>query len=127
MSIEAPGSHLLTGKHYAYEDFDQGYRSRLELRKRVLQENLNAAEIESVMSEGKLNALTPFKEQELIRQGWEEAFDDHFRKKSFVSFMRGTLKELEKAVEILDTYRQDSDEATQGDVRRMIEVPYGLG
>ena len=51
MSIEAPGSGLMTGKHYGYEDFDQGYRSRLELRKRQLQEQLNTAEIESIRSE----------------------------------------------------------------------------
>ena len=127
MTIEAPGSHLLTGRHYAYEDYDQGYRSRLELRKRQLQEQLNAAEIEAVKSEGALSAITPFKAVEEIKPYWEAHFDDHFKKKNFVSFLRGTLKELERGIQILDAYRQDSDEATQADVRRLIEMPYQLG
>lgn len=127
MSIEAPGSGLLKGRHYAYNDYDQGYRSRLEMRKRALQEQLNAAEIESVKSEGELNAITPYRELPVIESAWNKAFDDHFRKKNFVSFLRGTLKELDKAIEILDAYRQDSDEATQADMRRLIEIPYALG
>ena len=127
MSIEAPGSNLFKGKHYGYDDFDQGYRSRLELRKRQLQEQLNAAEIESITSEGVLKGLTPFKMMEDIKPFWESAFDDHFRRKNFVSFLRGTLKELSHSIEILDAYRQDSDEATQADVRRLIEIPYQLG
>lgn len=127
MSIEAPGSGLLKGRHYAYNDYGQGYRSRLEMRKRALQEQLNAAEIESVKSEGELNAITPYRELPVIESAWNKAFDDHFRKKNFVSFLRGTLKELDKAIEILDAYRQDSDEATQADMRRLIEIPYALG
>ena len=127
MSIEAPGSHLLTGKHYGYEDFDQGYRSRLELRKRQLQEQLHAAEIESITSEGQLAALTPFKNNKFVRPVWEKTFDDHFKKKNFVSFLRGTLKELDHSIEILDAYRQDTDEATQADIRRLVETPYQLG
>lgn len=127
MSIEAPGSGLLTGKHYAYEDFDQGYRSRLEMRKRTLQENLNAAEVAAVKSEGYLEALTPFKGIKSIRPHWAEAFDDHFRKKNMVSFIRGTIKEIDNAIAILDSYRQDSDEAKQTDARRLIETQYGLG
>lgn len=127
MSIESPGSGLLTGKHYAYDDYDQGYRSRLELRKHALQAQLNAAEIESVKSEGELNALTPYRELPIIESAWNKAFDDHFIKKNFVSFLRGTLKELDRAIEILDAYRQDSNEATQADMRRLIEIPYSLG
>lgn len=127
MSIEAPGSGLLKGRHYAYDDYDQGYRSRLEMRKRALQIQLNEAEIESVKSEGELNALTPYRELPVIESAWNKAFDDHFRKKNFVSFLRGTLKELDRAIEILDAYRQDSDEATQADTRRLIEIPYSLG
>lgn len=127
MSIEAPGARLLTGRHYGYEDFDQGYRSRLELRRRSLQEQLNAAEVESVKSEGRLEALTPLKMMEDVRPFWEQSFDDHFRKKNFVSFLRGAIKEYDTSIAILDAYRQDSDEATQADVRRLIEMPYGLG
>lgn len=127
MSIEAPGSHLLTGRHYAYKDFDQGYRSRLELRKRTLQENLNYAEIASVKSEGALEALMPLKDIETIKPLWNDAFDDHFKKKNMVSFIRGTLKELQHAIDILDAYRQDMDEATQADIRRLVEIPYQLG
>ncbi len=127
MSIEAPGSGLLKGRHYAYDDYDQGYRSRLELRKNALQIQLNAAEIESVKSEGGLNALTPYRELPVFEPGWNKAFDDHFRKKNFVSFLRGTLKEIDRAIEILDAYRQDSDEATKDDMRRLIEIPYSLG
>ena len=127
MSIEALGSGLLTGKHYAYEDSDQGYRSRLEMRKHVLMDQLNTAEIEAVKSEGALNALNPLKQIEEVREYWESAFDDQFKKKNFVSFLRGTLKELDRSMQILDAYRQDSPEATQADTRRLIELPYQLG
>lgn len=127
MSIEAPGSHLLTGRHYAYEDFDQGYRSRLELRRRVLQEDLNTAEIAWIKSEAKLDAYTPLKDNHIIKPLWEEAFTDHFKKAGFVSFLRGTIKEMNHDIEILDSYRQDSDEATQADVRALIERKYILG
>ncbi len=127
MSIEAPGAHLLTGRHYGYQDFDQGYRSRLELRKFTLQKNLNEAEVESVKSEGALAALTPLKDNPAIGEAWNFAFDDHFRKKNMVSFIRGTIKELQHAIEILDAYRQDTDEATQADIRRLVEIPYQLG
>jgi len=127
MSIEAPGSGLLKGRHYAYDDYDQGYRSRLEMRKQALHIQLNAAETESVKSEGELNALTPYRELPVIVEAWNKAYDDHFRKKNFVSFLRGTLKELDRAIEILDAYRQDSDEATKDDMRRLIEIPYSLG
>jgi len=127
MSIEAPGSGLLKGRHYAYDDYDQGYRSRLEMRKQALHVQLNAAETESVKSEGELNALTPYRELPVIVEAWNKAYDDHFRKKNFVSFLRGTLKELDRAIEILDAYRQDSDEATKDDMRRLIEIPYSLG
>ena len=127
MSVESPGSGLLKGKRYAYKDFNQGYRSRLEMRKHALQAQLHEAEIESVKSEGELNALTPYREVPVIESAWNKAFDEHFRKKNFVSFLRGTLKELDRAIEILDAYRQDSDEATQADMRRLIEIPYSLG
>ncbi len=127
VSIEAPGSGLLKGRHYAYNDYDQGYRSRLELRKHALQAQLNAAEVDSVKSEGELSALTPYREIPVIESAWNKAYDNHFRKKNFVSFLRGTLKELERAIEILDAYRQDTDEATQADMRRLIEIPYSLG
>jgi len=127
ISIKAPGSGLLRGRHYAYDDYDQGYRSRLEMRKRALQIQLNEAETESVKSEGELNALTPYRELPVIESAWNNAFDDHFRKKNFVSFLRGTLKELDRAIEILDAYRQDTDDATQADIRRLIEIPYSLG
>ncbi|MBL0320712.1 MAG: hypothetical protein IPP74_15665 [Alphaproteobacteria bacterium] len=127
MSITAPGSGLLTGKHYAYEDFDQGYRSRLEMRKRTLQENLNAAEVAAVKSEGHLEALTPFQKIKAITPVWEAAYDDHFRKKNMVSFIRGTIKELDNAIAILDGYRLDGDTAKETDVRRLIETHYGLG
>jgi len=127
MSIEAPGSGLLKGRHYAYDDYDQGYRSRLEMRKQALHVQLHEAEVESVKSEGELNALTPYRELPVIESAWNKAYDDHFRKKNFVSFLRGTLKELDRAIEILDAYRQDSDEATKDDMRRLIEIPYSLG
>ncbi len=126
MSITAPGSGLLTGRHYGYENHDQGYRSRLEMRKQTLQANLAKAEMEAVKSEGHLDALTPFKNIKSIRPHWNEAFDDHFRKKNMVSFIRGTIKELENAVSILDGYRLDTDEAKQIDVRRLIEIQYTL-
>lgn len=126
-SIEAPGSGLLKGLHYGYEDMDQGYRSRLEMRKRNLQENLNAAEVAAVKSEGNLEALTPFRKIKTVKPAWEAAFDDHFRKKNMVSFIRGTIKELDNAIAILDGYRLDSDQAKQSDVRRLIETQYGLG
>lgn len=127
MSITAPGSGLLTGRHYAYNDYDQGYRSRLEMRKRAIEQQLHNAEVESVKSEGELSALTPYRELPVIESAWNKAYDDHFRKKNFVSFLRGTLKEIDKAIEILDAYRQDSNEATQADMRRLIEIPYQLG
>lgn len=127
MSVDAPSSGLLTGKRYGYEDFDQGYRSRLEMRKRTLQANLNAAEVEAVKSEGFLEALTPYKGMKSIKPAWNAAFDDHFRKKNMVSFIRGTIKELDTAIAILDGYRLDTDEAKQADVRRLIELPYSLG
>lgn len=127
MSVEAPGSGLLTGKRYGYDDVDQGYRSRLEMRKRTLQENLNKAEVEAVKSEGYLEALTPYKGIKRIKPMWEDAFDEHFRKKNMVSFIRGTIKELDNAIAILDGYRQDSNEAKQTDVRRLIEMQYELG
>ena len=72
-------------------------------------------------------ALTPFKAIDDIRPFWEAAFDDHFKKKNFVSFLRGTIKEIEHSIQILDAYRQDSEEATQADTRRLIEIPYQLG
>jgi hypothetical protein len=78
MSIEAPGSGLLKGRHYAYDDYDQGYRSRLEMRKQALHVQLNAAEVESVKSEGELNALTPYRELPVIESAWNKAYDDHF-------------------------------------------------
>jgi hypothetical protein len=139
MSIEAPGSGLLKGKHYGYKDFDQGYRSRLELRKHALQDQLSAAEIEAVKSEAALQSITglidnhipdqskPYDYMEPVFAERNRLFDDHFRKKNFVSFLRGTLKELNHAIEILDAYRQDSEEATQADTRRLIEIPYSLG
>lgn len=127
MSITAPGSGLLTGRHYGYENHDQGYRSRLEMRKQTLQANLAKAEMEAVKSEGCLDALTPFKNIKSIRPHWNEAFDDHFRKKNMASFIRGTIKELDNAVAILDGYRLDSEEAKQIDVRRLIELQYELG
>ena len=126
MSITAPGSGLLNGRHYAYEDFDQGYRSRLEMRKRTLELNLNSAEIASVKSEGFLEALTPFQKIKTVTPAWEAAFDDHFRKKNMVSFLRGTIKELDNAITILDGYRLDSDTAKESDVRRLISMQYGL-
>lgn len=127
MSITAPGSGLLTGRHYGYENHDQGYRSRLEMRKQTLQANLAKAEQDAVKSDGYLEALTPFKNIKSIRPHWNEAFDDHFRKKNMVSFIRGTIKELDNAIAILDGYRLDTDEAKQIDVRRLIELQYGLG
>jgi len=74
-----------------------------------------------------LEALTPYKGMKSIKSAWNAAFDDHFRKKNMVSFIRGTIKELDTAIAILDGYRLDTDEAKQADVRRLIELPYSLG
>jgi hypothetical protein len=70
------------------------------MRKHALQEQLHNAEVESVGSEGELKALTPYRELPVIVEAWNKAYDDHFRKKNFVSFLRGTLKELDRAIEI---------------------------
>lgn len=129
MTVEAPGSGLLKGDHYAYQDHKQGYRSRLELRKHELQKQLQQAEISAVKSEGILEGLTAFKDLPRIQHTWADAFDDHYMKKNFVSFLRGTLKELDRAIEILDAYHLDIDvnDAQAADMRRLIEIPYELG
>lgn len=126
MSIEAPGAHLLRGKHYGYEDMDQGLRSRFEVRRRELQKQLNLAEIESLKAEGRLELANAFKNSENIGPVWNDVYDDHYKKKGFVTFLRATIKEHEMIVRIMDAYRQDGEQATNEDVLKLITMQYTL-
>lgn len=126
IKIEAPGAKILTGAHYAYESNVQGYRTRLELRIKHLKDQLRNAEEEAIKSEGALNAVTPFKGIPEVTPAFDLHFDEHFRRKGFVSFLRGTIKELENAIRMYDAYNADGSEKPS-DAAMMLGLTYELG
>lgn len=126
IKIEAPGAKILKGTHYAYESNVQGYRTRLELRIEHLKDQLQKAEAEAIKSEGALNAVTPFKGIPEVTPAFDLHFDEHFKRKGFVSFLRGTIKELENAVRMYDTYNVDGNEKPS-DAAQMLGLTYELG
>jgi hypothetical protein len=126
IKIEAPGANILKGEHYAYESNWQGYRTRLELRKQHLRQQLQMAEGEAIKSEGALNAITPFKAIPEVTPAFDLHFDEHFKRKGFVSFLRGTLQELDNAIAIYDAYYVEG-KGEPPDVGKMLALTYELG
>lgn len=127
IQIEAPGANILKGEHYAYTSWMQGYRSRLGMRIEHLRAQISRAQGDAIKSEGALAALTPFKSVPEIIPAWDLAFDDHFKKKNFVSFLNGTLKEMENAIAIYDAYYGHEDGQEPDGVKENIGLIYQLG
>lgn len=127
LCIEAPGSRILKGEHYAYTSWMQGYRSRLGIRIGVLQQQLTRAQAEAIKSEGALAAIMPFKNVPELTPAFEAHFDDHYKKKNMVSFLNGTIKELENAIAIYDAYYGHEDGAEPEGVKENIGLIYQLG
>jgi hypothetical protein len=124
--IEAPGANILKGPHYAYESIAQGYRTRLEMRIRSLNAQLNAATGEALKAEGALQAITPFRAIAEVSPAWDQRFDDHFRKKAFVSFIEGTIHETENLMKLWDAFHGEGVDANkQQDL--LIAKTYELG
>jgi hypothetical protein len=126
VKIEAPGSKILTGTHYAYETNEQAYQTRLELRINHLKDQLQKAEAEAIKSEGALNAITPFKGIPEVTPAFDLYFDEHFRRKGFVSFLRGTIRELENASKIHQALHADGSEKPS-DAIQFLGLTYELG
>lgn len=126
IKIEAPGAKILTGKHYAYDmENGQGYRTRLELRVNHLKDQLRNAEAEAVKSEGALNAITPFKALPEVTPAFDLHYDEHFRRKGFVSFLRGAIRETENLIRMYDAYNVDGSEKPS-DAAQMLGLTYEL-
>lgn len=126
IKIEAPGANILKGAHYAYETNVQGYRTQLELRIGHLKDQLQKAEAESIRSEGALNAVTPFKGMPEVTPAFDLHFDDHFKRKGFVSFLRGAIRETDNLIKMHDAYNADGNEK-QSDAAMMLGLTYELG
>lgn len=126
MCIEAPGSGILKGEHYAYTSWAQGYRTRLGLRIDVLRKQIQVAMAAATKAEGALQALTPFKGVPEITPMWDAAFDDHFKRKNFVSFLQGTVHELENVQRMYDAYFLQGDGPEPGAVRDLLGLTYQL-
>jgi hypothetical protein len=126
IKIEAPGAGILKGAHYAYDSNVQGYRTRLELRVNHLKDQLRNAEAEAIKSEGALNAVTPFKNIPEVTPAFDLRYDEHFRRKGFVSFLRGAIRETENLVKLYDAYNTDGSEKPS-DAAQMLGLTYELG
>jgi hypothetical protein len=126
IKIEAPGAGILKGEHYAFASNWQGYRTRLDLRRQHLQQQLQIAEGEAIRSEGALNAITPFKGIPEVGPAFDLHFDDHFKRKGFVSFLRGTIREVENAMVIYDAYYVDG-KGDPPEVGKFLALTYELG
>ena len=126
IKIVAPGAGILTGDHYAYESQVQGYRTRLEIRKRNLQAQMQQAEAEAIKSEGALNAIMPFKGIPEVTPAFDLRFDEHFKRKGFVSFLRGAIRETENLIRLYDAYNVDGNEKPS-DALQMLGLTYELG
>ena len=126
INIDAPGAKILTGKHYAYDmENGQGYRTRLELRVNHLKDQLRNAEAEAVKSEGALNAITPFKALPEVTPAFDLHYDEHFRRKGFVSFLRGAIRETENLIRMYDAYNVDRNEKPS-DAAQLLGLTYEL-
>lgn len=126
ITIETPSKIILQGEHYAYTTWTQGYRTRLGLRIDALRQQLNTAHAAAIKSEGALNALNPFKSIPEVTPAWDLAFDEHFKRKNFVSFLNGTIKELENAMQIYDKYYGHEDGQEPEGVKENIGLIYEL-
>jgi hypothetical protein len=126
IKIEAPGANILKGEHYAYSSNWQGYRTRLDIRKQHLEQQLQIAEGEAIKSEGALNAITPFKAIPEVTPAFDLHFDEHFKRKGFVSFIRGTIREIDNMILIYDAYYVDG-KGEPPDVGRLLALTYELG
>jgi hypothetical protein len=126
IKIEAPGARILTGQHYAYETSAQGERTRLELRIQHLKAQLRNAEAEAIKSEGALSAITPFKMIPEVTPAFDLHFDEHFKRKGFVSFLRGAIQETENTIRMHDAYNADGHEQPS-DAAQMLGLTYELG
>ena len=104
----------------------QGYRTRLELRVNHLKDQLRNAEAEAVKSEGALNAITPFKALLEVTPAFDLHYDEHFRRKGFVSFLRGAIRETENVIRMYDAYNVDGSEKPS-DAAQMLGLTYELG
>ena len=126
VKVTAPGSGMFTGDLCAYGDSLMGLRTRLELRKNHLRDQLQTATAEALKAEGAVNALAAFKDLPGVAPAYDKWFDTHFEKKGFMSFLNGTLKEVENSIRALDAFQADGTEHP-GDARAAIEWLYELG
>jgi hypothetical protein len=126
VKVTAPGSAMFTGEQYAYGDSLMGLRTRLELRKNHLKDQLRIAEGEAMKAEGAVNAVAPFKDLPDVTPAYDLHFDDHWKKKNFTTGLRFTILEVDNALRALDAFKADGTEHP-GDARAAIEWMYELG
>lgn len=119
IQISAPGAGILQGNLYAFKDVRTGFRQQLEMRKNHLDGQLKEAERRSAITEGKVIALTPFKDHPELGKVFLAAFDENYRAKGFVNFLMGTLKETENMMGMYETYFSENMQDGSGQA-----IPY---
>lgn len=124
--ITAPGSGMFSGDVYAYGDSLMGLRTRLELRRNHLKDQLRIAEGEALKAEGAVNAVAPFKDLPELTAAYDRWFEDHWKKKNFMTGLRFTIMEVENSIRALDAFKADGTEHP-GDARAALEWEYQLG
>jgi hypothetical protein len=104
VNITAPGADILKGALYAYENLRTGFRQQLEMRKGHLETQIKEAAHVAAIAQGKVEGLMPLQDHPDVKELYQQAFDVHYKTKSFLNFLNGTLKEVENMVGLYDTY-----------------------
>lgn len=125
--VEAPGSGLMRGELYGFNNMRLGFRQLLEVRKTELKSQMTAAWHEVMKAEGMVIALTPYKDTPTAQEDYKLAVTHHGRTKMFWNFLNGTKTEIDNLIPMYDTYFVEHNQKNQEETTKHIGMKYQMG
>lgn len=102
--VVLPGSTILTGKLYGYENMHTGFRQQLEMRKVNLTNQKNKAMATVMKLEAQCEMLKELERDEKLEALYKETKIKLQKKQALLNFVSGTLTEVENMTGLFENY-----------------------
>lgn len=119
IDVQLPGSTILTGLLYGYENMRTGYRQQLEMRKVSLNQQFSQTKSQCIRLEGKLELLSSLKNLEEIDVNslHDETRLKLAKREGILNFINGAKTETDNLTSLYDSYftvgTEEENEAIQ--------------
>lgn len=123
IKVTLPGSKILTGLLYGYENMRTGYRQNLEMRKFSLDQQFNSLKTKCIKLEAKLELLKELKEKGITEL--EEVYKEKKMKlahnEGMLNFLNGCRTETDNLTKMYDGYFTVGTEDENSDVQAYVD------